>query len=139
MGAALDDSAVVYHDDLIAISDGGQTMRHDDGCDAALLYGADEFVFRFRVECARRFVHDDDRGVLSECAGNFDALTLPAREIAASLDELAGITALARHDVVMDLSIICCENHLIVLDGGVPHLYIVRNGVFEQDDVLVDY
>jgi hypothetical protein len=47
--------------------------------------GADEFGFRFDIESGGGLIHEDDRVLTKESAGQGDALALTTREIGTSL------------------------------------------------------
>ena len=60
--SALDDLAVLQHDDLVRVLDRGQTVRHDQHrADAPhFLQGLLDQRFRFRIDVRGRFVQDQD-------------------------------------------------------------------------------
>ena len=68
MRAALDDAAMVHHQDLVSVHDGRQPMRDDqrgpvagDAFELRL-----DYTFGARVECRSRLVEDKDRRVLQQ-------------------------------------------------------------------------
>ena len=80
--AALDGDALLEDDDLVAVADRREAVRDDQAGAAA---GADVLVDRLldqRVEGARRLVHDQDRRVAGERAGDLEPLALAAAPVA---------------------------------------------------------
>ena len=138
VGTAFHDAALVQHDDLIAIADGGQAVGDDDAGDAALCDGVDDLVLRLRVQGGRRLVHDADGRILGEGAGDFEPLALAAGQVAAAVQQLVRKAALARVDVVENVRVARGQDDLEILDAVVPHLDIVGNGVLKQRDVLIN-
>ena len=85
MGAPLDDAAILHHQDLIGVLDGGQPVGDDQQrlaphqpCQCRL---DDRLVFRVCI--GRCLVENDDRRVLQHGTGNGDTLPLTAGEVAA--------------------------------------------------------
>ncbi len=69
MRAALHHPAIFEHDDLVAVTDRGQAVGDHDAADAAVLDGLDQFKLRLGVERARRFIQNDDGGILQRPGG----------------------------------------------------------------------
>ena len=105
MRAALDDHALVEHDDLVGADDGGEPVRdHQRG--AALGHALErvlDFLLGVAVERRGRLVEQQDRRRLQDGAGDGDALLLAAGELQAALADL-GLVALRRQaDEAVDL------------------------------------
>src|SRR5215831_4933570 len=80
------DYAVFDHHNLARIANGAQPVGNGD--DGPPLHqarqGFNHELLRFRVECRRGFVEDENRAVADQGAGNPDTLTLPAGKCFAS-------------------------------------------------------
>ena len=80
MGAPLDDAAVLHHQDLIGVLDGGQPVG--DGEDGLSFrqggQGLLDQVFVLRVHAGSGLVQDDDGRVFQDGPGDGDPLFLPA-------------------------------------------------------------
>ena len=137
MCAALDDFAVVEDNDLIAVADRRETVGDHDAGDAPFLDSTDQLIFCLGIEGACRFVHDDDRGILGENAGDLQSLSLAAGHIPASLDDLPFIAIRSLHDIVVDLGVSGSHDDLEIFDRIVPHPDIIGDRIFEEDDILV--
>ena len=86
-GAALDDAAVIEHEDARRVADGRKPVRDHEG-GAALHHLVERglhLALGGGVERARRLVEDQDRRVLQQRARNREALPLAARERTAAL------------------------------------------------------
>ena len=81
----------------------------------------------------------DYRGILRQHARYLHALPLAARKVLAALGQLILIAALALHDILVQLRVARRHDHLKVLYGGIPHFYIVGDGILEKDYVLIHY
>ena len=85
--AALGDSAVFDHQDLVGVADRAEAVGDDEAGAAGHQRGQrllDE-PFVFRVEVAGGFVEDQDVGIGEHGAGDGDALALAAGEAQAAL------------------------------------------------------
>ena len=74
--APLDDMTVVEHDDLVAITDRGQSMSHHDAGYLAPTNRLDYLLLGLGVKRARCLVENRDGGLLCEHARDFQALEL---------------------------------------------------------------
>src|SRR5947199_4983632 len=88
--AALDDQALIEHDDLIGPDDSGETVRDDER--RTILRDSIERVLdlflRVAVERGGRLVEQQDRRRLEDGSRDGDALLLPAGELQAALSHL---------------------------------------------------
>src|SRR5687768_16895539 len=119
--AALHDPTAIQDDDLVAVADGAQAMRHDQAGAAAppdLL--VDDFLGD-RVERAGAFVHAQDAWVRSQRPRDFEALLLTAAKIATRFLNLVVITPAARRNIFMDRRILRRLDDARLRDGRVPH------------------
>src|SRR5690606_3959891 len=97
--AALDDAAMVQHQDLVRMHHGGEAVGDDQGGAAAgdaVELGLDR-LFGARVERRGGLVEDQDGGVLEQRAGDGHALLLAAGELEAALAHRA-VVALGQGD-----------------------------------------
>ena len=95
--SAFDDPALIEHQNLVRVADGREAVR-DDERRAAAHRRVDRFLnlaFGFGVERARRLVENHDRRILEERAGDRQALSLAARQVAASFAD-HGLKAVRR-------------------------------------------
>ena len=76
MRAALNNLAELQNDDLVAISDGTQSVGNNQTRAAASPKVVVDCLFGAGVECARRFVEDEERWIADQGARDFQALTL---------------------------------------------------------------
>jgi hypothetical protein len=84
--AGLDDAAMVEHDDLVGVADGGQPVGDGDG-GAALGEGVEGMLdgsFGFGVQGAGGLVEYEYAGVAEQGAGDGDALLFAAGEAVAA-------------------------------------------------------
>ena len=82
MRAALDNDAVVEHDDLVGADHRRQAVRDDEGRAAAAdpVEGVLDLLLGEAIERRGRLVEDEDRRPLQDRAGDGDALLLAARQ-----------------------------------------------------------
>ena len=87
--AALDDFAVLQHDDLIGVLNCRKSVRHDEHCADV----ADFFKrllnehFRFRIDICRCFVKNENLRLVQHRSCKGQELTLTLREVFAALDD----------------------------------------------------
>src|ERR1035437_522577 len=93
MGPALDDGAVLQHDDAVRVLHGGQTVGNDEGRASSdqCPHGFQYKRVRCRIERGGGFIQDENGGIFQKSARNRQPLALAAGEIGA---------ALAQHRVV---------------------------------------
>lgn len=86
MGPLADDFPPVHHNNLVGIADRVQVVGdRDDGLvPARLLQSLLDERFVFGVDGGRRLIQDQDGGVLQDCPGQGDALSLPPGELDAA-------------------------------------------------------
>ena len=103
MGALLDDAAVLYHQDLVGVLDGGQPVG--DGEDGLSFrqggQGLLDQVLILRVREGGGLVQNHDGRVLQNRPGDGDALALAAGEGGAPLPDHRVIPIWQGHDEVM--------------------------------------
>ena len=97
MGAALDDLALVEHDDLVGADDGREPVRdHQRGAAARdALERVLDFLLGVAVERRGRLVEHQDRRRFQDRARDGDALLLAAGQFQAALADF-GLVALRR-------------------------------------------
>ena len=80
MGSALDDTALIQHNDLVGAHDRGQPMRDHQRCAVARhpLQRILNFPFGMAVECRSGLVEHQDRRAFENRARDRDALLLAA-------------------------------------------------------------
>ena len=103
MRTSLHSHTVVKHDDLITISYGTKSVRHNDAGHSSVFHGFDKVVLGLGVTSARRLVKNDDRRVLRKNSCDFESLTLTARKILAALCDAIIVTAVTAHDLLVQL------------------------------------
>ena len=91
------------------------------------------------VKCGGGLVHDEDGWVLRQHAGDLHALELPAGKVLAALQHPVLIAAVALHDILVQHGVPGGQDHLVILNGAVPHLDVVGDAVPEQSDVLIHH
>ena len=91
MVSALNDPAVLQHDDLICRAHGGQTVGNHQNRFAfcQLPDGLLQFLLVFGIHAGRGFIQNDDGCVLQNCPCNGDSLLFPAGEAVEQLGPLA--------------------------------------------------
>src|ERR1043165_354057 len=103
MRAALDDAALLHHQDLVGVHDRRKPVRDDErgvalGDTVELgLYR----LLRFRIERRGRFVEDEDARFLEDRPGDRDTLLLPARELEPALADARLVTVRQRADEIV--------------------------------------
>ena len=103
MRAALDDGAILHHENLVGITDRGQAVRHDKRRPARLQprqRGLD-LLLGIGIKRRRGLVEKQDGRVLQHRAGNRDALALTTREAVAHGANPRVIAVIKRHDEFM--------------------------------------
>ena len=130
--------AVIHYDDLVTITNSRESVSNHDTGNSSVLDRFDDLILSLGVKCRGCLVKNNDRGILSQHSGNFHSLTLTAREIFTTLGDPVIITAVTLHNVLVELCVTGCHNHFKVLNGGVPHLDIVGNSIFKQNNILVN-
>ena len=138
MPSALQDLALVHHDNLVAVADGTQPVGYDNLCRSHTADAFHHLVLGFRVEGTCGLVHDEDGRFLCQGCCHFYALPLSTAEVLASPDDFGTETFGTAHDVGTYLCIVAGHHHRKVLDAGIPHADVLRHGIVEKHHVLVD-
>ena len=139
MGAALCDTVVRHHQDLIRAADGGQAMGDGDGravfgqLGQALLDPALALV----VERARGFIQNQDGRVFEEHARDRDALFLSAGQARAALPDKGVIAVRQALDKVMDIGLLGRVYILLQAGAGLAGGDIFPDGAAKQVYVLL--
>lgn len=138
--ALLDDFAAVYHNDTIRFANGRKSVRDDD-CRSTLAKFKERLLYyRFRgvVECARRFVKNENGRIFEEHARDTQPLFLTARKFYASLAYLRVVAVRQTSDICVYVGFLCRLDNFLV--GGV--LFAVGDVLLErtrkQEHVLLD-
>ena len=113
-------------------------MGDDDGGCTALTDALHHLTLHHRVERTRSLVEDENHRLACQCRGNLKPLSLSAREVATTLYESRVESPGAGYDVVAYAGIDTCHRHGEILDGVIPHLDVLGDGVVEEHHVLVD-
>ncbi len=105
MAAALDDLAVIQHQDFVGIHHRGKPVRDDQrgAVPGDLAQRALDFAFGAGVQRGRRFVQQQDRRVLQDGAGDGDALLLAAGKFQPALAHHGFIAQRQFEDELVDL------------------------------------
>ena len=139
MRSALPDLSVHDDRDFIRIANGGEAVGHHQrrAAFAQFIQGMLDQDFRRIVQCAGRFVQDQDGRILEEDAGNAQSLLLSAGQLHAALADLRVIPVFEGHDVVMDIGTL--GSLLDFLKCGIrPSVEdIVADGADKQEDILL--
>ena len=138
VGAALDDLAMVKHDDLVGADDGREPVRDHQRRAVAgnALERVLDFLFGMAVERGCRLIEHQNWRTLQDGAGDRDTLLFAAREFQSALADL-GLVALRRNpDQRVDL-----RKASRLFDLGISRLpaaiaNVVADRVVEQHGVL---
>ena len=105
MRAALDDRALVEHDDFIGVDDGREAMRDDQRGAAArdAVERVLDLALGEGIERRGRFVENEDGRIFQNGAGDGDALLFAAGEFQPALADLRFIAARRLFDEAVDL------------------------------------
>ena len=137
MRSAFHYKTAIHNDDLIAVTDRGESVRYNDTGNTAICDGLHDFILCSCIQCRCRLIHKYDCGILGKYAGNLDTLALSAREITPVFHHLVAIAAVTLKYILMKTCIAGSQDHLKIFDGCIPHLDIFGNRTLEQRDVLV--
>ena len=138
MPSALHNPSFVHDDNLVAVPHRAQTVGDDDHRSAALPDSLHHLFFFHGIECAGGLVEYENHRFACQCRGYLYSLSLSARQVAATLDEPRVESLGPGDDVLAYAGIHAGHVHGEILDGVVPHLDILGDGIVEEDDMLVD-
>ena len=113
-----DDPALLQHHDVVEGGHGAKAVGHHDG-GAALAQFLQRGLnghFGGVIQCGGRFVQNQDGRVFQEDPGDGDALLLSAGQLDAALTHLGVIAFFQRHNVVVDVCLLCRIHNLLI--GG---------------------
>jgi hypothetical protein len=84
-----DDPALAHHDNVVGISDGGESVGDHNGGDGSkvltdLINGALDLFLVLLVQCTSSFIKKEDLWLLNKCSCDSDSLLLPTGELATS-------------------------------------------------------
>ena len=138
MRAALDNAAMIEHEDFVGVDDGREAVRNDQ-CRAIARdfgeLGLDHFLGAC-VECAGGFVKHQNRRILEQRACDRHALLFATREFQTAL-AYAGVVALRQTlDEIMDMRCARRGDHLLARCLRFAVGDVVVNRVVEQHRVL---
>jgi len=136
--APLDHRAPVEHDDLVAVADRAQAMGDDQARAPAPPQVVVHPPFGGRVEGGGGLVEHQDRGVAGQGAGDGQALTLAAAEVAAILFDARVIATRPGHDVIVDRGVPGGRARPILGYRRIPERQVLTDRALEQDHVLGD-
>ena len=138
MGAALCDHALVEHDDLVGIDDGGEAVGDHHGGAVArdLLQRHLDFLFGEGVERRSGLVEDEDGRPFENGTGDGNALLLAARELEAAFTHHRVVALRQRHHEVVDLGKAGRLFDLGIAGAGTAIGDVVADGVVEEHGIL---
>src|SRR5690606_21827259 len=89
MAPALNDAAFIEHDDLVRIDHRGETMGDNQRRPITRYLGEARLYLLLRpgIERRCRLIEEQDQRPLEDCAGDRDALLLPARQLQPPLSD----------------------------------------------------
>jgi hypothetical protein len=106
MGSALDNFALLQHDDFVAVADRAQAVCDDDARATAPTQVVVDGFFGDWIERARRFIKDDDGGIGNQRPRNFYSLTLTPAEVGAAFIDVAVVVSGPRRDIFVNRRIL---------------------------------
>ena len=113
MGAALNDIAVLHHQNLVGIFNGGQAVGHDKAR-AALHQFLKSILYQYLgtgIDAGRCFVQNQDRRAAQHHAGNTKQLALALADIASVLGHLGIIAVGQAADKAVGTCLFgCCDD-----------------------------
>ena len=138
--AAFDDASLVHHANFVGLTNGGQTVRHNDGC--AILHQIFERAlhqaFAFGIECRSGFVENQNRRIAQDGACDADALPLSAREPTAAVADVGFVALLGSHDKVVRIGNFGCGHHFVHRGRLDAKGDVVEKYIIEQNHLLID-
>src|SRR5690606_31936658 len=137
MRPALNDFAVLEHNDLVAIAYGTEPMRDDDAGTAPPAQIGHDRLLTEGIERAGRLVKHQNRRVASQSTGDLEPLTLASAEVAPVFLDLAVITTAPAHDHIVDHGVLGGLHHAFERHGIIPQGQILSNRAFEQHNLLI--
>lgn len=141
MSTPLDNTAILYHQNLIGVLDGSQPVGDGEDCFPLCQSGQSllDQVFILRVYAGGRFIKDDDRGVLQNGPGDGDALLLSSGEGRAAFSNHGVIAVRQGRDEVMAARSFCGSYYLLMGGIGAAEFDIVLHTVLEEIHILKDH
>ena len=139
MRSTLNRNTVFQHDNLIAVTYSRESVRYDNAGNTALFNGIDYIELGFCIQRAGCLVQNHNGRVFCKNSCNLKSLSLSARKILAALGNLIIVTAVAPHDLLVNLCVPCRQDHFKILNGGIPHFDVIRDAVLKQRDLLIDH
>ncbi len=100
----LDDLALTHHDNVVGMSDGGESVGDHYGGDGAqvlsdLINGVLHLLLVLLVQGTSGFIKKEDLWLLNKCSCDSDSLLLPTRELATSTSNVC-VDAFCAHLLV---------------------------------------
>ena len=138
VGTALDDLALLQHDDLIGVLNGREAVRHDQHRTdrAHLLKRLLDQDLGLGVDVRRRLVEDQDLGAVQNGAGKRQELPLSLREVLAALDDLRLVLVGQFLDKTVGADVTARLDDLLVGNGLVVETDVGLDRSAEQEHVL---
>lgn len=136
VAASLDDLAVLHDDDLIAVADGGQPVGYDHAGTAPAFDIVHDLFFHKGIQGAGGLVHDQNRRVGDQRAGDLQTLALPAGHIITALCQDILICPGLLRDDIMDAGVLCRLYHVLLQNALIPHGQIIPDRTGEQGNAL---
>ena len=141
MGALLDDAAILHHQNLVGVLDGGQPVG--DGEDRLSLgqggQGLLDQVLILRIHAGGGLVQNHDGRILQNRPGDGDALALAAGEGGAPLPDHRVIPIWQGHDEVMAAGGPGSGHHLLMGGVGASEFDVVLHTVLEEIHILKNH
>mmetsp|Transcript_14382 Transcript_14382/g.36421 ORF Transcript_14382/g.36421 Transcript_14382/m.36421 type:complete len:272 (+) Transcript_14382:908-1723(+) len=141
VAALFDHAAVVQHDDLLGVLDGGEAMR-DHHCGALDREGVERRLhgaFGDAVQSRGSFVEEHERRVLEQAAGDGHPLLFAAGQLEAAFADHGVEAFRERLDEAEDLRALASALDIFVRGVLVAVRHVMANGVVEEHGVLRDH
>src|SRR5690606_9888630 len=138
--AALDDAALVHHEDLVGGLDGGEAVRDDEGGAPAaeVLEAVADEGLALGVEAGGGLVEDEDAGVGDDRTRDGDALPLSAGELDAALADDGVVAVVEALDELIAVRDAGGGADLLDAGAGARERDVLADGAVEEEVVLED-
>src|SRR6266540_3769755 len=129
---------MVQDEDQVRATDGGQAMGDQErrATDHQLVERVEDDALGAGVDRRGRLVHDEDRGVLDESAGDRDPLALSPGQLGSPLSDRGLVAVRQLGDEVVRVRGLCRRDDLIHLSADPSVLDVRGNAAGEQQRLL---
>ena len=138
MCSALNNDTPVQYNDLITVTNRGQSVRYYDAGNSPVADRLDDFILCLGIQRGSSFVQNADRRILRKTVCNLQSLSLSAGEVLSSFKHPVSVTVVTLHDIIVNSGITGCKDHFEIFDGIIPHLDISGNRIGKQRNLLID-